>query len=177
MKPEIASLADLISYMETSLDIEGFRAYFDQQTARIVVIEESVLKAAQKAATEPAGKADDPDDEEIKTAKEIVNDQAGRFLQPPDKSQFDEQHYKTQFIGTISDAEIAEKLERTLKAKGTFNLFQTSFSSVLSRSGLEEQWNQYLTEARKQFVIEWAQKNNLPYKDDLPAGKAGSTSV
>ena len=165
----VASLEDLMAYMETSLEIEGFRAYFDRRTARIVAIEKWAMKAAKNGREKPIGGVDNWK-EEVETAQEIINDKTGRFIQPPDKSSFDEDRCKAQFVNTVRDPRIAKKLALTLTEKDKFHIFPASFASVLYRFGLEEQWYKYLADAMKQFVIKWAKENNLPYEDDLKAG-------
>jgi hypothetical protein len=162
-----ASLKDLMDYMEAFLNIDGFRAYFDRQTGRIVAVEKSVLKAVKKGRTVSADKVD-PD--EIETAEEIIKDKTGRFIQPPNKSLFNEHRCKKEFINTIPDPRIAKKLARALRGpRGISRLFwgNTTFASVLYKFYLEEQWYKYLANAQKQFLIQWAKENNLPYEDDL----------
>ncbi|HEY6351352.1 MAG TPA: hypothetical protein VI636_18255 [Candidatus Angelobacter sp.] len=51
----VASLEDLMAYMETSIELENYRAYFDRQSARIVTLDESTIKAVEKGHSEPAG--------------------------------------------------------------------------------------------------------------------------
>lgn len=160
-----------MTYMETPLEIEGFCAYFDRETARVVAVDESAIKAVKQGRSQAADEDEDLQKEDIETAREILNDKTGRFIPLPDKSLFDENHHRARFVSTIRDTKIAAKLARSLREPGTFHLFQTpTFATVLYRVGLEEQWYQYLANARKQFVIQWAKENDLPYEDDFKAG-------
>jgi hypothetical protein len=52
---------------------------------------------------------------------------------------------------------------RAIKGKGAFRYFK----DTINRLGLREQWFQYRDEALKEFVVEWAEANNVPYEDDL----------
>lgn len=163
-----ASLDDLVGYLEESPALADFRVYFDQQTARIVTVEESTMKAVEDGDNEALAQVTDEDKEDIEIAREVVHDKTGRFIKPPDNSLFDESRLKAQFIKTIHDANIARKLADAGDSKGLRRLFSNStFASVLYRYGLEEQWYEYRANAVKQFVIDWVKANHLDYEDDL----------
>ena len=50
-----------------------------------------------------------------------------------------------------------------IKGKGSFRYFK----DTASRLGLLEEWYRYQADAIKEFVVDWAEANNVPRKDDV----------
>ncbi len=68
------------------------------------------------------------------------------------------------FIGTVADEPVADDLERSIKGKGAFRYFR----DTLLRHGLEDRWYQYRNTTMKEFVLDWAQANEVAVVDDGP---------
>jgi hypothetical protein len=158
----IASLIDLMSPLE--LNEEEYLSYFDRQKGEIVSVDRSILSAVEE------GEDEDLEDhvpawqkEEIETVRAIVADQSGRFIDPPDKVDFDEYRHMERFIESIANPTIANQLWKAIKGPSAFR----TFKDTLYRLGLENRWFQYRDQAIKQFVIEWAEANHVAYKDDF----------
>ena len=90
-------------------------------------------------------------------------DSGQRFVSPPDKFEFHEYRQMERFIGTVRNAEAADQLSQTMRAKGAFRYFK----DTADRLGLLNQWFQYRNDAMKEFVVDWAEDNNVPYEDDV----------
>jgi hypothetical protein len=101
--------------------------------------------------------------EEYEVAKEIVSDDGGRFLPPPDTYEFHEYRVMEEFIRSMEDDEAADQLWRAIKGRGAFPYFK----DTLHKLGIQQSWYDYLKEARREFVIKWAEENKVPFKDDL----------
>ena len=71
------------------------------------------------------------------------------------------------FIGTVEDAEAVEQLWRAIKGKGAFRYFK----DTASRLGLLEDWYRYRADAMKEFVMDWAEANNIRCEDDVKGRK------
>ena len=71
------------------------------------------------------------------------------------------------FIGTVENTDAAEQLWRAIKGKGAFRYFK----DTASRLGVLERWFQYREEAMREFVVSWAEANNVPCEDDLKTRK------
>lgn len=67
------------------------------------------------------------------------------------------------FIHSIDDNEAANQLWRAIKGRGAFRYFK----DTLYRLGIQQSWFDYLEEAQKEFVIEWAKENNVAFENDL----------
>lgn len=156
-----ASLQDLID----SLDFQHpeYRSYFDRATGRIVSVELSILSTLEE------GDEGDLEDipawqkDEIEIARAIVADRHHRFIDPPDKFAFHEYRHMEEFIETIRDTRIATQLSISLRGEGAFGRFK----DTLHNFGIQDQWYEYRTQAMKQFMIEWAEENDIGYQDDL----------
>lgn len=158
-----AKLSELVEPLCFSTDFEH-EVYFDRQTAEIVIIERSLLDAVE------AGDEADPEESlpnwqkrQIEIAKALLEDGRSRFIDPPDKVEFNEYQHMENFIETIGDPHIAGQLSRAIRGRGAFGRFK----DALGRFGLENRWYRYLDQAMKEFAIEWAKDNDVPYEDDL----------
>ena len=99
----------------------------------------------------------------METARAIVADHQGsRFIEPPSKFEFHEYQHMEEFIETISNPGIANQLWQAIRGRGAFRVFK----DTLYRLGLQNRWYRYRDDAMKQFVIEWAEENNVAYQDD-----------
>jgi hypothetical protein len=156
-----AKLTDLIEALE--FDSEEHYSYYDRQTGRVVVVEDTIMDAVEEGRKQTLEDVPEWQKEEIETAQAIANDGTGRFIAPPDKFDFDEYRLMEKFVGTVADKEVSDELLRAIKGRGAFRRFK----DVLYRLGMQDQWFRYRDEAMKEFVVEWAKAKNVPYKDDL----------
>ena len=156
-----AKLSNLVLALD--MPSEEFCTYFDRKTGAVVSVEKTMLSRLE------SGEEEDPDDlaewqeEEYEVAQEIVSDDGSRFLPPPDKFEFHEYRVMEEFIGSIDDNETANQLWHAIKGRGAFRYFK----DTLHRLGIQQSWYDYLEEAQREFVIEWAKENNVAFEDDL----------
>jgi len=100
--------------------------------------------------------------EELAIVRAMVADAGERFIAPPNRFEFHEYRHMERFIGSLSDEAAAEQLWRAIKGKGAFRYFK----DTLHRLGLQDQWYRYREKVMKEFVIDWAKDNQVPYEDD-----------
>ena len=156
-----AKLSDLILALE--MPSEEFRTYFDRKTGAVVSVEETMLSSLEDGEEEDLDDLAEWQKEEYEVAKEIASDDGSRFLPPPDKFEFHEYRVMEEFIRSIDDDEAANHLWRAVKGRGAFRYFK----DTLYRLGIQQSWVDYLEEAQREFVIEWAKENNVAFEDDL----------
>ncbi len=154
-----------LSELTDALEFESVdrRTYFDQHTGRIVSVEDRILSAVEEGKDEALTNVPDWQKEEVETARAIVNHSGDRFIDPPGKFEFNEYRHMERFIGALPDAEAAEQLWRAIKGHGAFH----HFKDTLYRLGIQDQRFGYRDKAMKEFVIGWADANNVPYEDDI----------
>jgi hypothetical protein len=156
-----AKLSDLILALE--MPSEEFRTYFDRKTGAVVSVEATMLSSLEDGEEEDLEDCAEWQKEEFQIAREIVSDDGSRFLLPPDKFEFHEYRVMEEFIESIDDDESANQLGRAIKGRGAFRYFK----DTLYRLGIQQSWYDYLEEAQREFVIEWAKENNVAFEDDL----------
>jgi hypothetical protein len=161
-----AKLSDLITGLEMASEEMCLR--YDRQTGRIVTMDRSVLDAVENGNEKALTGLPDWQKEEADLARAMVDDDGTRFLNAPGKFDFHEYRQMERFIGTVADEQAAEDLWRAIKGKGAFRYFK----DTAHRLGLLDQWYQYQDKAMKEFVIEWAEGNQVPFEDDSARSKA-----
>ena len=157
-----AKLSDLTEAL--AFDSDFHRTWFDRQSARTVIVSEEVMSALEQGDEEALNESPDWQKEEIAIGREVMADEAGdRFIDSPNKLEFHEYRHMEKFVASLPDEAIAEQLWRAIKGKGAFRFFK----DTLHRLGIEKQWYEYRDNAMKEFVIDWAEGNGIPWVDDL----------
>jgi len=159
-----AKLSDLMDAL--LFESEETVTQYDRETGRMVMVERSVLSAIEEGDEESLSDLRDWQKEQVEIARAIAADSGERFIAPPDKFDFHEYRHMERFIGRVENGEHAEQLWRAIKGKGAFRYFK----DTASRLGLLDQWYRYRDDAMKQFVLEWAEANNVPCEDDMKDG-------
>ncbi len=158
MKP--VKLSELIEALEFDSDEHVTRV--DLENGCVVSVDRSVLGAVEEGDDGLLGELPDWQKGEVEIARAIVADSGERFVDAPDKFDFHEYRQMERFIGTVEDADAAERLWRAIKGKGAFRYFK----DTASRLGLLERWYQYRDDAMKEFIVAWAETHQVPFVDD-----------
>ena len=156
-----AKLSDLIDALE--FDSPMHIMYFDRQTGRVVTVDSDVMSGVEEGDEERLRGLPEWQKEEVEIARAICDDNDERFINAPDKFDFHEYRHMERFIETVEDGETAEALWRAIKGKGAFRYFK----DTADRLGMLDIWFRYRDGAMKEFVIAWAEANNVPFEDDL----------
>jgi len=164
--PATAKLSDLIDAL--LFDLPEHITRYDREEARLVSVEDWVMTAVEEGNEERLRDLPDWQKVEVEIARAIIEHEGDRFISPPDKFEFHEYRQMERFIGTIETEEVAEQLWRAIKGKGAFR----HFKATTERLGLLDRWFRYRDAAMKQFVIEWARDNQVPFEDDLKPGRS-----
>ena len=154
-------LSELTNALEINSDECVTRV--DLQEGRVVTVDRSMLSALEEGDEQALHNLPDWQKEQVEFARAIVEASASRFVNAPDQFDFHEYRQMERFIGTVANVEAAEQLWRAIKGKGAFRCFK----DTASRLGLLQRWYQYRDEAVKEFVVAWAEANNVPYEDDI----------
>ncbi|OIP92460.1 MAG: hypothetical protein AUK24_01505 [Syntrophaceae bacterium CG2_30_49_12] len=156
-----AKLSDLIEALE--FDSSMHIMYFDRQTGRVVSVDRDVMSGVEEGDEEQLQGLPDWQKEEVEIAQAVCDDNGERFISAPDKFEFHEYRHMERFIETVENEKAAEALWRAIRGRGAFRYFK----DTAERLGLLERWFRYRDEAMKEFVIVWAEANNVPFDDDL----------
>lgn len=153
-------LSLLIEALE--LDCDEFVTRVDTEGAVVVSVSAELFHAVEAGDDEALEDVSDWERDSIAIARAIVEDTAGRFVDAPDKFEFHEYRQMERFIRTVEDDDAADQLWRAIKGKGAFRYFK----DTAARLDLLDAWYRFRDEARKQFVIDWAEANDVAYTDD-----------
>ncbi len=156
-----AKLSDLMDTLV--FDSPDYITRYDRELGRMVIVEESVLRSMEEDDKEALEGLLKWQEEQVEIARAMVADTGDRFVAPPDRFEFHEYRHMERFIGSLADETAAEQLWRAIKGKGAFRYFK----DTLHRLGLQDQWYRYRDRAMKEFVINWAQENQVPFTDDI----------
>ena len=103
-----AKLSDLIEVL--LLDDPEHVTRFNRHTGRIVSVERSIMSDVEEGAEDSLTNVPDWQKEEVEVARALCEDAGERFIDPPDKFDFNEYRQMERFIGTLSDEGIADQL-------------------------------------------------------------------
>ena len=156
-----AKISDLTDALE--FDMPTHIMYFDRQTGQLVSVDRDVMSGVEEGDEELLNRLPDWQKEEVEIAQAILDDDGDRFIDAPDRFDFNEYQHMQRFIKTVQDPSDAEELWRAVRGRGAFRYFK----DTAERLGLLERWFRYRDEAMKEFIITWAEANNVPLADDL----------
>ena len=154
-------LSDLIEALE--FDSQDCITKVDLEQGRVVTIEESVHRAVEEGDEELLSGLASWQKEQVEIARALAEDSGKRFLCPPDKFDFHEYRQMERFIGALENSEAVEQLWRAIKGKGAF----CQFKDTAARLGLLDAWFKYRDHEMKQYVIDWAEANQVQVVDDV----------
>ena len=137
--------------------------YFDRQAGHLVSVDRDMMSGVEEEDEELLNRLPDWQKEEVEIARAILDDDGDRFIDAPDRFDFNEYQHMQCFIKTVQDPSDAEELWRAIRGRGAFRYFK----DTAERLGLLERWFRYRDEAMKEFIITWAEANNVPLADDL----------
>ena len=145
-------LIDLTDSLE--MVSEESAAWLDLQTGRVLMIDDDVTRAVENAEDD---EAIEEWGEDYVAATRAIEAGDKRYIALPDKFEFHEYRYMERFIGTIEDATSADQLWRAIKGKGAFRYLK----DTAERLGVIDQWYRYRDDAMNQFMLDWAEANNV----------------
>lgn len=136
----------------------------DLQEAHFVTVEKWILDALQTGEQEKIAALPQWEIAEKELAQAIFADGGKRYVAGPDPLIFNEVRHAENFIALQTDTAAIDQLGRAIHGRGA----SRQFKLAAERLGLLKQWIQYRDDAKKKFVIAWAEARNLPYEDNLP---------
>ncbi len=151
-----AKLTELMDSMEMQSEEWIYR--YDRKAGATAMVERAVYAKVEDSPDEEL----DLDDESVPLARAMIANEGSQFIALPDTFELHEYRQMERFIGTVEDARVAEELWRAIKGKGAFR----NFKDTAARCGLLDSWYRFRDERAKQFVIRWAEANEVPYEDD-----------
>lgn len=134
--------------------------YLDIKSGEVVLLSEDDLFAAQ--GDRPIEDFPEWQHKIIAIAKEIFLGESKDYISLPDDFDINEYHMMQQFIGTVSDDNIAQTLSISIKGSGAFRRFKEH----LYQYEIQDKWFAYRDNEYKQIAIEWCRDNDIEYTED-----------
>lgn len=163
LKP--VALSELIHALEWDSENSEFVNLVDLHEGEVICLERVAYDdpAEWWEQMEEAGMMNS-DDPEFLAQKAVAEDHGHeRFILPPDKFDYHEYEKMSEFIETLADGNAADQLRLAIRGKGAFRCFK----DTLHRLDLTDSWYEYRHASMKEFVIAWAEENQVPYRDDV----------
>ena len=152
-------LSEIIEEMEWLSDEAS--SFLNRKTGEIVSVSEEEFRIAEEE--RPLEEYPEWQRKAIKTAGEILEDEADKFIALPSRFEIDEYSIMERFALSVNDEEISGFLYAAIKGRGAFRRFKDG----IRKFGIEEDWDRYRNEKFKELAIEWCEENNIDYIDDL----------
>jgi len=151
MKKLKVDLDEIALIMEMSDDFGSIRL-FDTETGEIVAIPDEVMSAVESADKSEINDLSEWEKELVETAKSVLSDETGRYVEIPRKPSYDSYNFMVEFAGSVKDSGLREKLDIALDGKGAFRRFKNVISDYPEE---EKRWFAFKSGRLRQEVIEW----------------------
>lgn len=91
---------------------------------------------------------------------EQLDENYDKYIKLPNKFDINEYHIMEEFIWSLPEGKIHDRLESAIQGRGAFRRFK----DMVYELGVEKTWFVYQTEAYKKIAIEWCKNNDIEYR-------------
>jgi hypothetical protein len=155
--------------LQEALDYFGYEIdyYLDLDTGQVIMLHDDIRLDLQKiwnddpAKVEAAIQALDLGDEEkdmLRAAAAIEQEEGARFIPIPHAESQDNYETMEDFIDTISDLKLRQKLATSIQGKGAFRRFR---DVLVSHPDEEARWYAYKDEQARQRALQWLDEEGI----------------
>src|SRR5207302_995496 len=134
---------------------EDMSAYLNKRTGQLIILTMEELSAAEED--------EDPDDypewqrESILKAKEIMD--SPDWIELPTKEDIDDYAIMEEFCYSIADAELSDRLLRTIRGSGAFSRFRGALEAL----DMRQEWYDFRAAELEKIAVEWLEVNQIAY--------------
>ena len=154
------AVVDLKVLLEQMEPVDGYMMFLNIRTGEYVMVNEDYLRKVEhmKNLQDLSGVQEFEKEEimEILDIEENFED----YEALPTKFDLDEYSIMEDFIETLEDRKVIERLEEAIIGKGAFR----KFKDTLSTFGLNETFYNYREQVFLEIAKEWCEARNIPYK-------------
>ncbi len=152
MKKLKVDLDEIAFVMEQADDLGIHTSLFDGETGEVVTLPNELIDAVESGDEEEIEDLPEWELEMIDTAKSVLADEGGRFVEIPRRSSRKGYNLMVEFAESVANKHLREKLSVALDGKGAFGRFK----SVLGDYPDElEWWYAFNGRAMRQEVVDW----------------------
>lgn len=146
-------LIDLVGEIEMTM--EDTFTYINSTTGEVFTLSREEIGAAEDEI--PLEKFPEWQRENIELAIQILEDEDGIYVDFTLRNDFNEYEVMEDFIGTLEDKKIREKLFKEIQGRGAFRRFKDN----IIEHGVDKQWYDYKERKIKEIVIEWCKDHDI----------------
>mgnify|MGYP006302984517 CR=1 FL=1 len=134
--------------------------WVDRRTGEVVMLSDEEIAAADEG--------DDPADlpewvrENIDQVKAVLADEAGRFVELPDRFDLDEWEMMRDFAAGRQDEALREKLLDAIQGRGAFGRFKDR----IHEAGVAEEWYAFRDGRFRRIALDWCEAHGLEVIED-----------
>jgi len=161
----MATLEDIIDALQ--FQGESMQAFYDRQTASVVVITDEEFAAAgmeygkeDEDGDEGEGRlADAPDWEkkQIALAQAVNADESDRFVALPGQFEIDEWRAMERFSQEVEDRAVSDRLLNAIHGRGAFRYFKDTVHQL----GLADKWYAFRDQHYRTVAEQWCEVNGI----------------
>jgi hypothetical protein len=154
---EPVKLDDLISEIE--LQIDDTFTFINTKTGEVITLMREEIGAAEDE--KPLEYFPDWQRENIKKAISIIEDEDGVYVDFTLRNDYNEYEIIQDFIGTLVDEDIRDKINEVIQGRGAFRRFKDG----IIEHGVDKHWYKYKESKIKELVIEWCKEHDIEIQD------------
>ena len=152
-------LGDVVTTMDGL--VEEIIAHLNKRTGELMMLSTEEFEAAEE---------DDLSDypewqhELILKAKEIMN--SPDWIELPTKEDIDDYAIMEEFCYSIADAELSDRLLRTIRGSGAFSRFRGALEAL----DMQQEWYDFRAAELEKIAVEWLEVNQIEYTREAESG-------
>lgn len=152
MKKLKVDIDEIALAMEAGDPIEETVWYLDTETGEVINVFEYVIRDLKEGNEEAIEDYPDWMEDMVEQAKALMDDDKGRFVDIPKISSDEAYRVMEDFILSIEDKNIRNKLSAAIRGRGAFRRFKDTISEW---PDLEKDWYKFKDESVRREVLDW----------------------
>ncbi|MGB0387445.1 MAG: UPF0158 family protein [Ardenticatenaceae bacterium] len=136
-------------------------AYLNKQTGELVMISDEENRAIEEG--RDLQRYPQWQQEAIKRAKEVFEDEEGSYLLLPNQYAMNEYEMVEAFCYGVQNDHLRDKLIRQIRGSGAFRRFK----KTIRRYNVEQDWYRFRDQAYKKIAIDWLERRGIAYEYDV----------
>jgi hypothetical protein len=151
MKKLKVDLDEIAFVMEKQDDFES-AVLFDTETGEVINIPDEVMSAAESGDEEEIADLPEWEQELMETARAVLSDEEGRFQDIPRRSSSEGYDLMVEFMGSMRNAKLRDRLTSALHGKGVFRRFKDVLRDYPDE---ENRWHVFHNEKMREDARGW----------------------
>jgi hypothetical protein len=150
----MVSLSEIVEALEFRSDEHTM--YLDRETGDLCPISGFVIRMVQRG--DGVDELPEWQRPEYEWARLLL--ETDRMVGLPAQFDINEWEIMADFVQSVEDAGVREKLFDAIHGKGAFSRFR----DAVQRLGVRDDWDQFREEALREIAMEWCEEQKIPYE-------------